>query len=440
MAQGKMTDGNKELHQKLQGEIKDHFLATSGVFYGWWVLLALALLRVMASGVGNNVRSLLVLPLEEEFGATRAQISLMATAGSLAIALTGPLGGWLMDRYGPRRVMFVSLVFAIAGYILLASAQALWQVIIIFTIPLGVAYNWAILNSGAPILNNWFDRGKARALSLLNVGHGAGALMLPFMAIAITEFGWRTAMIIGAGAMMVVGFPVVWVARNTPEEMGLAPDGDPPVGTTDTSVIPAAQSGSTLAQAVRGLFFWSVGIGSACMLFVSSSITFHLVPLMVWKGESESFGAILLSMQLTWTVPVVLGVSWAADRFDGTRIMTAMMTMVLLGVVVMLFAQEIWGYLLAVAMLAFGGSHWAILWATLGRQYGRAHYNIIRLSIYSILIAGMSGAPYFAGLSFDRTNSYDPWLRILLFVGILGALSFVVAAFTRSGSGKQGEV
>ena len=161
---------------------------------------------------------------------------------------------------------------------------------------------------------------------------------------------------------------------------------------------------------------------------------------MVWKGESESFGAILLSMQLTWTVPVVLGVSWAADRFDGTRIMTAMMTMVLLGVVVMLFAQEIWGYLLAVAMLAFGGSHWAILWATLGRQYGRAHYNIIRLSIYSILIAGMSGAPYFAGLSFDRTNSYDPWLRILLFVGILGALSFVVAAFTRSGSGKQGEV
>ncbi|SVD45965.1 uncharacterized protein METZ01_LOCUS398819, partial [marine metagenome] len=148
MAQGKMTDNNKGLPQKLHGDIRDHFVSTSGVFYGWWVLLALALLRVMASGVGNNVRSLLVLPLEEEFGATRAQISLMATAGSLAIALTGPLGGWLMDRYGPRRVMFVSLIFAIAGYLLLASAQALWQVIIIFTIPLGVAYNWAILNSG----------------------------------------------------------------------------------------------------------------------------------------------------------------------------------------------------------------------------------------------------------------------------------------------------
>ena len=420
-----------------EGDLKGNLLADSGVFYGWWVLLALAIMRVMASGVGNNVRSLLVLPLEEEFGASRAQISLMATAGSLAIALTGPLGGWLMDRYGPRRVMFVSLIFAVAGYLLLAGAQALWQVIIIFTIPLGVAYNWAILNSGAPILNNWFDRGKARALSLLNVGHGAGALMLPLMALAITELGWRTAMLIGAGAMVTVGFPVVWVARNTPEEMGLAPDGDPPVkidSGTGASAATAAQSGMTLGQAAKGPFFWAVGIGSACMLFVNTSIVFHMVPLLVWKGEGEGIGATLLSVQLTWTVPIVLGVSWAADRFDGTRIMTAMMAVVFGGVVVMLWAQDVWAYVLAVSMLAFGGSHWAILWAVLGRQYGRAHYNIIRLSIYSILIAGMSGAPFFAGLTFDNTDSYAPWLRILLVVGVLGVVAFAVAAATRTRS------
>jgi MFS family permease len=108
-----------------------------------------------------------------------------------------------------------------------------------------------------------------------------------------------------------------------------------------------------------------------------------------------------------------------------------MMSVVLLGVVVMLWADAKWSYVLAVSLLAFGGSHWAILWAVLGRQYGRAHYNIIRLSIYSILIAGMSGAPYFAGLTFDRTDSYGPWLRILLVVGVLGIVSFAVAAVTR---------
>ena len=181
------------------------FLAAAP-FYGWWVLLAMSSLRVVASGFGNNVRSLLVLPLEDEFGATRAEVSLMATTGSVAIALTGPLGGWLMDRFGTRRVMFVCLLITFAGYVMLWQSQALWQVIVVFTLPLGLAYNWAVLNSGAPILNNWFDRQKARALSLLNVGHGAGALLLPVMALTISELGWRPAMLV-AGIVLLIARP-----------------------------------------------------------------------------------------------------------------------------------------------------------------------------------------------------------------------------------------
>ena len=123
MAQTEKTDPPQESPEQKTGNLKDGLMANSGVFYGWWILLALALMRVMASGVGNNVRSLLVIPLEEEFGATRAQISLMATAGSLAIALTGPLGGWLMDRYGPRRVMVLALLVAAGGYIALSQTQ-----------------------------------------------------------------------------------------------------------------------------------------------------------------------------------------------------------------------------------------------------------------------------------------------------------------------------
>ena len=407
-------------------------LVRTGLFYGWWILLALAMMRVMASGVGNQVRSLLVLPLEDEFGVTRAQVSLMFTGGSIAVALTGPLGGWLMDRYGPRKVMIVTTAMSIAGYLFLAVSQQFWHALIIFTIPLGVAYNWAILNSGAPILNNWFERGKARALSLLNVGHGAGALLLPLMAIAIATFGWRWSMLLAAVVMTVVMIPVLATVRNTPEEMGLAPDGDEPDPTrAATGGRPAQLAGMTLGEAVRGPFFWAVGIGSSCMLFVNSGIIAHIVPLLVWKGQTENIGALLLSLQLVWTVPVVLGVSWAADRFDGSRIMAGMMVVVFAGAVTLLFAQSLWSLTLAVMMLATGGSHWAIFWAVLGRQYGRAHYNSIRLCIYSIIISGIAGAPFFAGLTFDRTGSYEPWLQIILIVGVIGLVSFVVAAVTR---------
>ncbi len=395
-------------------------------FYGWWILLALAGMRIVASGVGHSALGLLVLPLEEEFGAKRATVSLMATAGNVAVATTAVLGGWLMDRFGMRRIMFWSLLVAGSGYLLLSQAQELWQVIIIFTIPLGVAYNWAVLNSGAPILNNWFDRQKARSLSLLNVGHGAGALLLPVMALAISELGWRTAIVAGGTILVATGLFAVFIVRDTPEEMGLTPDGDPrpePVANVAGS---RPATGATLKEAVRTRFFWTMGLGTGCMLFINLSLIFHLVPLMESKGESEGLGAGLLSLQLVLTVPIVLLTAWAADRFGGTRVLTGMMLVTTSGVVLLLAAESIWLYIPAMSLLAFGGSNWPVLWAVLGHTYGRRHYNSIRMAIYTILIAGMSGGPVLAGLSFDSTQSYDQWLQILLVVGAMGVLAFVL--------------
>jgi MFS family permease len=166
------------------------------------------------------------------------------------------------------------------------------------------------------------------------------------------------------------------------------------------------------------------------MLFVNGSILFHLVPLLKSKGETESTAASLLSLQLFLLVPIVLATAWAADRVGGTRVLVAMMVMTLLGVVVLLAAQSLPMYILASSLLAFGGSHWAILWALLGRAYGRRHYNSIRMSVYSILIAGMSGAPLLAGVTFDATQSYTRWLQILVLVGLAGVATFMVTVKT----------
>lgn len=386
----------------------------------------MAMLRVVASGVGNNIGSLLVLPLEQEFGATRAEISLMATMGSVAIAVTGPLGGWLMDRYGTRRIMLICLLITVAGYFLLSQAQALWQVIAIFTIPLGLAYNWAVLNSGPPILNNWFERHKARSFSLLNVGHGAGALLLPLMAVAITELGWRLTMILGGCALLVFGLAAVAIARDTPEEMGLNPDGDPPREHSALAPAPPA-AGASLGQAVRTRFFWAISLGSACMLIINLSIVFHMVPILESRGESEGLGATLLSLQLFLTVPIVLVTAWAADRLDGTKVLTVMMACTLAGVLVLLAADMLVAYVLAMALLAFGGSNWPILWAVLGHKYGRRHYNSIRMTIYSILTIGIAIGPLLAGITYDATDSYRLWLQILIVFGVAGVALFLYA-------------
>ena len=143
------------------------------MFYGWWILSGLVVLRLTA-GIGNNVPSLLVLPLEEEFGASRASISLMSTTASISIALTSTIGGWLMDRFGTRKVMLVCILLATAGCA--CRRRRPCGTSRYFAVSLGFAYNWAMFNSGAAFVNNWFERRKATALSMLNVGpQAAGA-------------------------------------------------------------------------------------------------------------------------------------------------------------------------------------------------------------------------------------------------------------------------
>jgi MFS family permease len=330
-----------------------------------------------------------------------------------------------MDRFGTRRVMLVCILMATAGYFALSQAQSMWQVIVVFAVPLGFAYNWAMFNSGAAFINNWFDRHKATALSMLNVGQAAGALVLPLMAYAITSLGWRNALFISGVALLIAGLAVTAIVRNTPEEMGLTPDGEQPRTEAGGRPAPPA-TGTTLGEAVRTPFFWSISLGSACMLFVNNSIIFHMVPLLGSKGESEGIAASMLSMQLFFTLPIVLITAWAADRLGGTKVLVCMMICTFIGVPVMLAAKSVPAYILASAFLAFGGSHWAILWSVLGRAYGRRHYNSIRMSVYSILIIGSATAPLLAGLSYDATESYTFWLKVLIGVGLAGIATFVV--------------
>jgi len=410
-------------------------LINGGMFYGWRIVLVLSLMRFVASGVGMNARSLLLLPLEKDLGVTRAEISLMFTVESLVIAATAPLGGWLMDRYGARRVMVAGLLVSTSGFFLLSIAQSLWQVIVIIALPLGLAYNWSILNAGAPILNNWFDLKKAQALALLSVFHGAGAALLPLMALAIASLGWRWATAFGGVAFIAAALPSMLFTRSTPEEVGLTPDGIPLATARSGLDSGAATGGITLSEAMRTSFFWVTGIGTACMLFANLSIIAHFVAILVSKGSTESTGATLLSAQLVLSVPFVIIGGWATDRFGGAKVLVGVILGVTIGTAVLLWATSIWSYSIATIFLASGGAVWPVLWAGLGYVYGRAHYNVIRLSIYSILILGMATGPYFAGLSFDHNGDYSSWLQTLLFVCAAGIATLTIAAWAESSAG-----
>jgi MFS family permease len=405
------------------------------VFYGWWVVGGLAVLRLLSSGLWVYGRSTWLLPLERDLSLDRASISLVFAVGTLLIGLTGLLAGWLADRLGPRLFMTISLMVASAGFFFLSVANSLWALALIAVLPLGVAFNWGAVQGPTAITNNWFERKKAYALSWLNVGNGLGGFIVPVLALTIALMGWRWAAAFSGAALLLGGLAVTFMARNTPEEMGMLPDGATAVVTTQTpDHSPAEVVGNTLGEALRSPIFWAMLIGSLPMLFVQQTVSIHMVPIFVWKGISEAAGAGLLGFYAIMAVPLVVVVGRAADRFGGSQVMIAMIVVQLAGLFTLMASSALWSYGLAVALLAPAATFWPVLWATIGRAFGRRHYNVIRGTSYGMMMTISAGVPWVAGIIFTRTLSYSPMLWVLVVVCSLGIVGILLAMWVQSAS------
>jgi MFS family permease len=408
------------------------------VFYGWWVVSGLAVLRLLSSGLWVYGRSTWLLPLERDLSLDRASISLVFTVGTLLIGVTGLLAGWLAERLGPRLFMTISLAVASSGFFLLAVASSLWALALIAILPLGVAFNWGAVQGPTAITNNWFERKKAYALSWLNVGNGLGGFIVPVLALTIALMGWRWAAVFSGIALLAGSLAVTFMTRNTPEEMGLLPDGAtavPVANGADTA--PVVATGKTLKEALRSPIFWAMLMGSLPMLFVQQTVSIHMVPIFVWKGISEAAGAGLLGFYALMAVPLVVLVGRAADRFGGSQVMIVMIVMLLAGLFTLMVSSSYWSYALAVALLAPGATFWPVLWATIGRAFGRKHYNVIRGTSYGMMMTISAGTPWVAGIIFTRTQSYYLMLWVLVAACSLGIVGVLLAMLVQSTSARR---
>ena len=165
------------------------------VFYGWWVALTAAL------GLFLNTATIVVFSfglfakaIGQEFHGGRAKISLAFTIHNLTSALFIPLAGRLVDRYGPRRVLLPFT--ALLGLILVSSrllSQAIWQ-LYVFYFALGVVSGGAGAMPYTDVVSHWFDRHRGLALSVMMLGMGLGAIVIPSVAQRlVATLGWRLA-------------------------------------------------------------------------------------------------------------------------------------------------------------------------------------------------------------------------------------------------------
>ena len=397
-------------------------------FYGWRMVGLMLGPRAAGTGIFIVGSTLFIIPLEETLGINRGVSSLLFALSGLVGGLTAPLSGALMDRFGPRRVLLVSVAVMALGYVLFALSSNIVVVFVVFLVPIGLTALNVAFNASSGLVNNWFDRLKATAMSTMQVGSGLGVLALvPALALIIEASGWRAAAFAAAGAVLVLGFPATWASRDTPEEMGLRPDGAPAAA---GGAPPAAHDGGLSARAaMRTPTFWLITGAAFCFGGATAGLGIHFVPIMDWKGIDAVTGALMLTLSTAFGAPIALISGRLADRFSPSRIAGVVALSAGVGVVVINLAEQTWAIWVGALFVSASYSLYSLLWAAVGRAFGRRAYSTIRGSVMAGSIGGTTGAPILAGFLFERTQSYA--LALWLMVGLWVAAAAFLSVSTR---------
>jgi len=230
-----------------------------------WIVLGITF---VALAVGMGARStwgVFVKPIEAEFGVNRTATSAVASVSLLLFAFSQPIIGWLLDRYGGRVVIGGSLLLMGAGSLLSGWVTEFWLLFIMFGIVGGIASGGAGLTSGSILAIRWFTERRGLAIGLASSGFSAGQLVFyPLITLLLTWYGWRQTYVVQGVFIILAVFPlVVWLLRNDPADVGLAPYG----GYTEPTAA-AARGGAdpgrgvTMREAVRTLHVPYVRRGS----------------------------------------------------------------------------------------------------------------------------------------------------------------------------------
>ena len=189
-------------------------------YYGWFILTLCFLTTLTSAGVRSSP-SVLIHPLEAEFGWSRALIASAVSMNLLLFGIAAPISGWLIDRFGPRKVMLGSLTLLILGVSGTMTMNQFWQFFLVWGVIVGLGAGGVGSVLTATVGNRWFFAKRGLVLGILGSASSAGQIIfLPLFMAMITYAGWR----LGSMALIVVALillPLIYLfMRDDPAEVG----------------------------------------------------------------------------------------------------------------------------------------------------------------------------------------------------------------------------
>jgi len=405
-------------------------------FYGWNIVAVAFLTMVIVYGARFSF-SVFYVAILEDFGWLRGETAGMFSINMFVYGLCSALGGFLIDKFGGRRVFSVIGVLLGLTFIVLSQLNTLWQFYLVYGIIMGVLIGCMGYVAFSAVLAPWFSRLRGTAMGIALAGAGVASLISIPMQYLITEVGWRAGFQIMALTLIVTIVPLSAIfLRNKPEDMGLSPDGTSarPSGDTNASAAGLAEierivdkkwtsTEWTFPKAVRTHQFWGLFLVVFLAAFAMNFIFAHQVAYCVDVGFSKMYAATIFGFSGVFSAVGFVG-GMLSDRWGREWVFTIGS----IGMVICLFTlmgarDPTHTWMLWVFAIGFGFFRGVDtpMFAAMGADlYQGKHFGIIMGIANWGWGAGAAVGGWLAGYIFDLTQSYD-----LAF--ILGAVTMVIA-------------
>ncbi len=391
------------------------------IFIGWGVVLTGSFLNLWGAGYSVYGFSALLKPIALELGFSRAVTSAAASIARFGGGFETPITGWLTDRFGPRKVIFVGILLFGLGLILMNFVNSLWSFYLIWGIIVGTGMN---TSSGVPMntaITNWFI--KKRGIAMGTRMMISGVFVLPFITWLITTQGWRIACIVGGVVMLIVGLLLtkVFIRDHRPEYYGLLPDGAAVADglkedrgrMLERGVAYAAEVQEvefTLRQAMKTPAYWLIIAAFIGPSIAMTAMMIHLIPLFTDMGMNPTQAAATMAIAGLASPVARFASGFLADRIQKQHLRFLLGGVYLLQAAgIALFALNqtmVMVYPFLIILFVAISVNMVVIPLIGGRYFGRKAIGSIRgSSMIATMPFGLL-APVYFGWVYDTTGSY----------------------------------
>ena len=378
-------------------------------FYGWIIAAAGFLLSFFGIGARYSF-GVFLKSIETEFSITRTAASGIFSIYMLLCVFFAILGGWAIDKQGPRKIGLIMGTMTGLSLLLTSKVYASWQLLITYSLflSLGTGAIYGVVNTTT---SRWFVKKRGFVIGITSSGGSVGAIILaPFATYLISTYNWRTAFIVvGVISWIVMISASVWLKKD-PRDMNIFPDGaltDDINNKGEKTAVQNPTQSFTAAQAFRMRQFWLLGLS---WLFLSKSIHMvyvHVVPFAVDSGITPLDAAFILS---------VLGIANILGRLVLGRLSDTIgrkalgVTCGLLHTATLLWlmqSDQLWMmYVFAVIFGLLWGGSGTIITSLVGDIFGTSNLGSIMGLITAGWALGAAIGPAVGGYIFDACGSY----------------------------------